>query len=102
MPRPSKGARIIRERNGVFYIREGDRRITTGTRDRKEADRAFARYIAGRDRPIGPSGTDAITVAEVLDRYGAEHAPTVADPERIGYAILALRAPPWARFPCRA
>ena len=58
--------------------------------DRREADRALARYIAERDRPIGPSGADAVTVAEVLDRYGAEHAPTVADTARIGYAILAL------------
>ncbi len=90
MSRPSKGARIIRERNGVFYIREGDRRITTGTRDRKEADRALARYIAGRDCPIGPSSADALTVAEILIRYAEEHAPTVAAPERIGYAILAL------------
>ena len=90
MSRPSKGARIIRERNGVWYIREGDRRITTGTRDRKEADRALARFIGERDRPIGPSAADAVTVAEVLDRYGAEHAPGVAAPERIGYAILAL------------
>ena len=90
MPRPSKGTRVVRERNGVFYIRTLDKRISTGTRDRREADRALARYIAERDRPIGPSGADAVTVAEVLDRYGAEHAPTVADTARIGYAILAL------------
>ena len=90
MPRPSKGTRVVRERNGVFYIRTLDKRISTGTRDRREADRALARYIAERDRPIGPSGADTVTVAEVLDRYGAEHAPTVADTARIGYAILAL------------
>ena len=31
-----------------------------------------------------------MTVAEVLDVYGAERAPHVKDPERIGYAIQAL------------
>ena len=90
MPRPSKGARLYKERNGVWYIREGDRRITTGTRDRKEADRALARYIAERDKPNGPADSDAVTVAEILTRYAEEHAPTVAAPERIGYAVLAL------------
>ncbi len=31
-----------------------------------------------------------MTVAKVLDIYGREHAPTVKDPARIGYAIAAL------------
>ncbi len=90
MPRPSKGARIVRERNGVWYIRDGKRFISTRTRDRREADRALARYIAEQDQPQGPRDPSRISVGEVLSLYGTEHAPTVADPARIGYAILAL------------
>ena len=91
MPRKSQGARLYAERNGVWYIRDqGGVFRSTGTRDRREADRALAAYIASKDRPAGPSSPDQVTVEAVLDRYGTEHAPTVADPARIGYAIAAL------------
>ena len=90
MPRQSQGARLYRERNGVWYIRDGKRFLSTRTRDRKEADRALARYIAEKDRPAGPRDPASITIGEVLEIYGREHAPTVTDPARIGYAILAL------------
>ena len=75
----------------LFYIRDGAKFIATGTRDRREADTALARYIAERDRPTGgPATPDQMTVANVLDIYGEKHAPTVRAPERIGYAIQAL------------
>ena len=90
MSRPSKGARLVRERNGVWYIRDGSRFVSTRTRERREADRALARHIAEQDRPAGPTTPDKVTVAAVLDLYATEHAPTVTDPARIGYAILAL------------
>ena len=90
MPRKSHGARLYAERNGVWYIRDGSRFVSTRTRSRRDADRALARYIAEKDRPAGPSSPTQITVADVLARYGTEHAPTVADPARIGYAIKAL------------
>ena len=90
MPRKTAGARLYERSNGIFSIRDGARFITTGTRNRREADRALSQYIAEKDRPIGPSSPDQITVADVLARYGADHAPTIADPARIGYAIKAL------------
>jgi len=42
-----------------------------------------------------------MTIAEVLDIYGREHAPTTADPARIGYAIDAL-LPFWGQQPVSA
>ena len=92
MPRKSKGARLYeRPRDGIWAIRDtGRREQSTGTRNRREAEEALARYIAERDRPIGPSAPDRFQVAEALRLYGAEHAPTVADPARIAYAIAAL------------
>ena len=90
MPRKSAGARLYERKSGTFVIRDGSRFISTGTRDRREADRALARHIAERDRPTGPATPDRLTVAEVLEVYGREHAPTVRAPKTIGYAIKAL------------
>ena len=91
MSRQAKGLRIHRRANGRYYIRDGQRERATGTSDRRQAETALARYIAERDRPTtGPGTPDKVTVADVLDRYGTEHAPTVRDPERIGHAISAL------------
>lgn len=89
MPRPSKGARLF-QRAGKFYIRDGERRISTGTSDRGQAEKGLARYIAEKGRPTGPASPESMTVADALDLYGTERAPHVADPERIGYAIAAL------------
>ena len=90
MPRPSKGARLEHRENGIYHIRDGRRRLSTGTRERSEAERALARYIASKDRPAGPRGPDQITVAEVLDLYLTERAPHVKDPARIADCIRAL------------
>ena len=91
MPRPSKGARLERRENGVYHIRDGARRLSTGARERGEAEKALARYIAARDRPTdGPRTPDQISVAEILNLYATEKAPHVKDPERIGACIRAL------------
>lgn len=93
MPQQAKGPRIYRRKDtGIYQIRDtgrGDR--STGTRDRGEAERALALYLAERDRrPGGPAGPEEIMIAEVLSLYAEEHAPTVVDPARIGYAIAPL------------
>ena len=91
MPRQAKGARLYRRKDdGRWIIRDGTDQRSTGTTDRRTAEGALARYIAERDRPTGPGTPDQVTVADTLDRYGSEHAPTVADPARIGDAINAL------------
>ena len=91
MPYPAKGVRIYRRKSGIWLIRDperGDR--STGTRDRRTAEGALARYITEKDRPAGPATPDQLTAAEALELYGSEHAPTVKDPVRIGHAIAAL------------
>ena len=90
MSRPSKGARLFRERNGIYYIRDGSRFLSTRTRDSEEAESALARHIAEKGRPTGPRDPAAMTVADVLDIYGEERAPQVADPARIADCIAAL------------
>ena len=91
MPRHAKGARLYRRRSGIWAIRDtGGRFISTGTRERRKAEAALARYIAQKDRPAGPATPDQVTVADVLATYADERAPDVRDPERIGYAISAL------------
>lgn len=97
MPRKAKGARLYlrHARNGraaQFVILDtGGIERGTGTADRRQAEAALAAYIGARDgRPGGPVGPEAITVDQVLDIYGTEHAPHVADPARIGFAIDAL------------
>ena len=92
MPREAKGPRLyLRKRTGLWAIKDtGHGERSTGTRDRREAEAALARYIAEKDRPIGPGTPDQVTVADVLERYAEEHAPTLRDPERTAYAIQAL------------
>ena len=90
MPRPSKGARLYKERNGKWYIRDGGRFLSTGTRESEEAERALARYIAEKGRPVGPRDPVQVTVADALDIYIDERAPQVADPDRIADCIAAL------------
>ncbi|AZB54629.1 integrase [Cereibacter sphaeroides] len=97
MPRPSKGARLYlvtrTGRSPVWVIRDGACEISTRTGHRGEAETALAAYIADRDqraRPRSCLAADEMTVAHALTLYGEEHGPTVADPQRIGYAIEAL------------
>lgn len=62
--------------------------------DRGPADRALSAFLEERAelaKPIrGPRRPDQMMVADALAYYGREHAPNVADPKRIGYAIKAL------------
>jgi integrase len=92
MPQRAKGARLYqRKDNGLWIIREnGCTDLSTGTRDRRAAEIALSNHIATRHRPSGPASPEGMKVAEALMIYGREHAPTVADPGRIGNAIAAL------------
>ena len=92
MSMPTKGIRLYRKPGRANWaIYDGGRYISTGTSDSRKAEAILTRYIAERERPSeGPATPERITVAEVLDIYGREHAPTVRDPVRIGYAISAL------------
>jgi integrase len=92
MPRTAKGPRLYwRKDKEVWLIRDTGRGdSSTGTRDREEAEKKLSAYLASKDTVVGTQRADQIAIEEILDIYGREHAPSVAAPERIGYAIDAL------------
>ena len=94
MPRKSAGARLYQRTKGrgagYWVIRDGGRFVSTGTRDRRQAESKLAAYIAQRDRPAGPRDPAQMTVAQVLDIYATERAPHVKDPARIADCVRAL------------
>jgi integrase len=115
MPRPNTGPRLKwLEKRRSFYIvwyEAGRERLKSlRTADGGQAETAFAAFIGERQRQRrdGPRDSGEVLIAEVLDLYGIEHAPTRADPARIGYAIAAL-LPFWGersvssvtKAPCR-
>jgi integrase len=94
MPRKAAGARLYwRADKQVWLIRDtGCPDKSTGTENRRDAEKKLATYIATKDTVTHTRRADEITLIEVLDIYGREHAVTTAAPERIGYAIQALLA----------
>lgn len=79
----------------VWYERGKRRRRSCGTQDRGEADQQLSDALSG-ERPAGPCDPSERPITQILNAYMDEHAPTVADPERIGYAVKAL-LPFWER-----
>lgn len=91
MPQRAKGPRLYFRAGKGYIIRDTGRPdVSARTSDSREADRALARYIAARDRPAGPAEPGDMSISTALSIYGEEHAPGVAAPARIGYAIAAL------------
>jgi len=95
MARRTKGARLYwrqrsDERSCFWEIRDGTTRISTGTDNRDEAEKALAAFIEQKYRPTGPAAPNEMSISLCLSIYGEEHGMTVASPERIGYAIDAL------------
>ena len=103
MPQRAKGPRLYwHDAKGKWVIRDTGRPETsTGTADRGAAEAALAAYITARDRPTGPSHADQFLIAQALDLYGREHAPTTKAPWRIAYAIEGL-LPFWGALPVSA
>ena len=97
MPRPTKGARLHKFKHRPYwYIRDtGQPDRSTGCTSREDAEKALAAYIATKGREGAANEPGNVTVGEVLTVYAEEYAPTVAAPERIGYALDAL-IPFWA------
>lgn len=97
MPRPARGPYLEwnadRGRWYILYREAGrTRERSTGTSDREEANRQLAEFILSqRTREAGgPRDPSQFPIADALALYGAEQAPNVTDPTRIGYAITAL------------
>jgi integrase len=103
--RPSREPRIdILEQAGrapVYYIfwHDGQRqqRRTTGTGERGEADKIFARWLLDRqDQQRGlatsPRYPHEVAIIDILDAFAEGRSSKVRFPERINYAILRLAA----------
>jgi integrase len=85
MPRRSKGPRLhLRERQGrgrYWVILDAGRELGTGCGegDREEAERALSRYIAEKYQPPKRRGDlDQIPIADVINLYLTEHAPSTS------------------------
>jgi integrase len=80
-----------RARDGIYRVTWTEdgrtRSLSLGTRDRSEAERGYAQFIAGLDNPAPPS--DA-TVEDVLRFYEEAKRDKVRSPDAIKYAAAAL------------
>jgi integrase len=90
MPRRNQGPKLEwrQERKTweiVWYEQGRRKRLSTGTENRKDADKIYREFCKTEERR-------AISriVGDVLTDYQKEHAPFTKSPERIGYAILHL------------
>jgi integrase len=108
MPQAAKGARLYlrkrAKREPTWVIRDKGKEIATGCDegDREQAEKALADYIARKyESPSGPCSPDQMSIARALEIYGREHAPHVAAPRIIGFAIDAL-LPFWGDLPVSA
>lgn len=98
MPRPNLGPRLeqVDGRSAlyvVWYEAGRKRRRSTGTAERREAEAVLAAFLRERElaqRPAGPADPAGYRIAAALDLYATLHAPSTADPARIGFAITPL------------
>jgi integrase len=81
---------LWRHENGFWYVRFGPRlrsRISTQTKNRGDADKFLARFIATEGEPTGGRRT----VGEILAGYQADKATKVRAPEAIRFAVMGLQ-----------
>lgn len=90
MPRPRKGPRLYlrryRKSAAVWVILDGAREVSTNCRahDLEGAERALESFIAGKYAPPdGPARPDNILIADAVNAYLKEHAPTTRSLEFI-------------------
>lgn len=94
MPKPNRGPSLQwRKERGtwevVWYEHGRRRRRKTGTADRRQAEDILSEVLRDQE-PVGPRDPAQRRVSDMLADYMTEHAPHVADPDRIGYAVSAL------------
>jgi integrase len=98
--RPRQEPKLVKKADDGWYIQFYDestgqtRRLSTGTRDRREADRFFKAWSppesATLPEPIGPRYPHQISVAKVLDLYAQAREGKITYSDRLGYAIKHL------------
>ena len=98
MPRPSKGARLYcRKRKGresIWVVRDGAREIVVARGDGSggEAEKALARYLAGKHDAPRAGDPARVPLADVLTLYMERHGPATARPELIAHCVTPLLA----------
>ncbi len=99
MPQTSKGARLwlkpaYKGEKSVWIIRDGGKCHSTGCgpRDREEAERQLADYLAAKYRPSQERSRDPaeILIADVLMLYAEAKSETVRRPAELGQRLEAL------------
>jgi hypothetical protein len=90
MPRRKSPPRLYLDpKRKQWVVRDGSHFIRTGfgERNRKDAEKALAEFLANKHRPVP---TDQPLIADVLNVYGIEVAPHKKSAKNIGYAIANL------------
>lgn len=97
MPRPSRGPHLYLKKRGdgaaVWYIRDGDKRESTGSSqgDPVGARAALERYIARTTKPrFGDGDPHNVSVAAVIALYAQDKAPKVARPHEVARRLTAI------------
>lgn len=107
MGRPRKGARLYlrtgrtdrktgRKLSAVYFIRDGEKNISTGCGPERLADAevALAEYVnvrAAAARPTGQAqGPETVLVDEVVALYAREKAPKAADPASVAARLSVI------------
>lgn len=97
MPRPAQPPRLyLRKRSGReprYVILDGGEERSTGfgPEHKREAEKAFADYLASKHRPKFASGSpELVAVADVLTYYMEGSAPTHASPPLVGHHTARL------------
>jgi integrase len=79
------------QRGHFFYVTwsEGGekRRVSTGTGERRAAERWLAQFIAGRENPAPPAQP---TITEILAAYARDRRPSVASPATMDHCVASL------------
>lgn len=101
--RPNQGPKLVRLkkrgwREAIWYIRwsEGgrSRERSTGTGERGAAEEAFGRWLVERNDIAGtrqgPRYPSEVPIADMMALYADRHAPSLADPARVAYAVERL------------
>lgn len=82
---------LWKHENGRYYVLYGPRSkksVSTGTKDRREAEVFYAQFIAGSENPV----SECPTVGELLDQYHTERGPEVRSQLTIKICVNRLKA----------
>jgi integrase len=98
-PRPPRLAIIAGQTQYFILWHDGERqrRRSTGTGERAEADKIFARWLLDHDDQergftAGPRYPHEVAIIDILDAFADSRGAKVRFPERINYAVLRLAA----------